>query len=177
MTSYRNSDPRPPIMQGSPPPAEWRVPPLDWDRPPWNRWTFQNVSQILPTATVQRGQGPVNAIEEDLQEIGGVEFTAADGRELNVDAMLDETYTDGFMVVKGGAIVHETYYNGMTPHSLHLSQSVAKSVTATGRRHSDRQGASRSAGPGHRLSSGTERDRMERGHSAARVRYDKRHPL
>ncbi|TIW20568.1 MAG: 6-aminohexanoate hydrolase, partial [Mesorhizobium sp.] len=31
MDSYRNSDPRPPIMQGSPPRL---VPPkLDWDRP------------------------------------------------------------------------------------------------------------------------------------------------
>ena len=41
MSSYRNSDPRPAIMQGSPPAL---VPPrMDWDRPPWNRWTFQNI--------------------------------------------------------------------------------------------------------------------------------------
>ena len=50
MTSYRNSDPRPAIMQGSPPQL---VPPrMDWDRPPWNRWAFQNIRQILPTAEV-----------------------------------------------------------------------------------------------------------------------------
>jgi len=47
MNSYRNSDPCPPIMQGSPPPAAWRIPPLDWDRPPWNRRAFRNLSHLV----------------------------------------------------------------------------------------------------------------------------------
>lgn len=131
MTSYRNSDPRPPIMQGSPPPAEWRVPLMDWDRPPWNRWTFQNISQILPTAPVHRGSGPVIALPEDKRDIGGLHFEAVNGEAMSVDEMLDETYTDGFIVVKGGKVIHESYHNGMAPHTLHLSQSVAKSVTAS----------------------------------------------
>ena len=131
MTSYRNSDPRPPIMEGSPPSADWRVPMLDWDRPPWNRWAFQNISQILPTAPVYRGNGPVIPLPEDLLEVGGVEFAAFDGSRMTVDEMLEDTYTDGFIVVKGGKTIHESYYNGMAPHSVHLSQSVAKSVTAT----------------------------------------------
>jgi hypothetical protein len=40
MPSYKNSEPRPAIMRGSPP--EPRVPLEDWDRPPWNRWAFQH---------------------------------------------------------------------------------------------------------------------------------------
>jgi CubicO group peptidase (beta-lactamase class C family) len=44
--------------------------------------------------------------------------------------LLDETYTDGFIVIKNGAIVHERSFNGMDERTLHLSQSVAKSVTA-----------------------------------------------
>ena len=55
MTSYRNSDSKPPIMQGSPPALV--LPRMDWDRPPWNRWSFQNIRQILPTAEVWRGEG------------------------------------------------------------------------------------------------------------------------
>ncbi|TIV67791.1 MAG: 6-aminohexanoate hydrolase, partial [Mesorhizobium sp.] len=55
MSSYRNSDPRPPIMQGSPPRL---VPPkLDWDRPPWNRWAFQHIREFLATVEVWRGSG------------------------------------------------------------------------------------------------------------------------
>ena len=48
MTSYRNSEPRPAIMEGAPPALI--VPKLDWDRPPWNRWAFQHIREILPTA-------------------------------------------------------------------------------------------------------------------------------
>ncbi len=40
---------------------------------------------------------------------------------------LDETYTDGFLVLKNGAISYERYFNGMNERTLHLSQSVAKS--------------------------------------------------
>ncbi|MEO1198763.1 MAG: serine hydrolase [Pseudomonadota bacterium] len=130
MTSYRNSEPRPPIMQGTPPPADWRVPFIDWDRPPWNRWAFQNVRQIMPTAEVWRGTGPGRDLPEDLRDVGHVEVTGTDGQTRTIDAFLDETYTDGFIVLKGGQIIHESYFNGMTRRSLHLSQSVAKSVTA-----------------------------------------------
>lgn len=129
--SYRNSDPRPPIMQGSPLPPEWRVPFADWDRPPWNRWSFQNIRQILPTAPVSRGTGPVWALETGAQDIGQIAFDDCDGAPTTVDAMLNDTYTDGFLVHMDGKIIHESYHNGMQPDTLHLAQSVSKSVTAT----------------------------------------------
>ena len=72
MTSYRNSEPRPPIMQGSPP--QLCAAALDWDRPPWNRWAFQHVREILPTAEVWRGNGHrrrLERAERDLDELAG----------------------------------------------------------------------------------------------------------
>jgi len=131
MNSYRNSDPRPPIMQGSPPPAEWRPPRAEWDRPPWNRWSFQHVRELLPTVTVSRGGGPVRPLPEARADIEGVAFTGHDGSRKTVAQMLDETYADGFMVVLGGKVVHESWWNGMTPRTIHLAQSVSKSVTST----------------------------------------------
>lgn len=131
MTSYRNADPRPPIMAGSPVPPEWRVPRADWDRPPWNRWAFQHVREFLPTAEVSRGDGAVSALPEAHTDIGGIEFDAVDGSRMSVDQMLEATYTDGFIVIHAGQIVHESYFNAMTPQTLHLSQSVAKSVVGT----------------------------------------------
>ena len=130
MKSYRNSDTPPPIMQGSPPPEKWRVPRDQWDQPPWNRWSFQNVRQIVRTAPVSRGVGKVLELKEAHQEIGNLPFTAR-GATKTVDAMLEETYTDGFLILHRGAIAHESYYNGMAPDTLHLSQSVAKSITST----------------------------------------------
>jgi CubicO group peptidase (beta-lactamase class C family) len=128
MTSYRNSDPRPAIMQGSPPQL---VPPrMDWDRPPWNRWAFQNIRQILPTAEVWRGDGPVPALPRQEQDLDELPVASTKGAVTTLARLLDDTYTDGFIVLKDGAVVYERYFNGMTPRTLHLSQSVAKSVTA-----------------------------------------------
>lgn len=128
MSSYRNSDPRPPIMQGTPPSL---VPPkMDWDRPPWNRWSFQNIRQILPTAEVWRGPGPVRELPRRECDLDGLAVASTHGGQTALSGLLDETYTDGFIVLKHGAIIYERYFNGMDHRSLHLSQSVAKSVTA-----------------------------------------------
>lgn len=128
MTSYRNSEPRPPIMRESPP--KLRVPIADWDRPPWNRWSFQHVRELLPTAEVWRGNGPASSLPQLPQDLGGIEFSGADGAGRTVESFLDESYTDGFLVLHKGRILIERYFNGMGERSLHLSQSMAKSVTA-----------------------------------------------
>ena len=128
MSSYRNSEQRLPIMQGSPPSL---VPPkMDWDRPPWNRWAFQNVRQILPTAEVWRGCNGARILPRDDRDLDGIEVDSTNGGKTTLAGLLDETYTDGFLVIRNGAIAFERYYNGMEGRTLHLSQSVAKSVTA-----------------------------------------------
>ncbi len=129
MKPYRNSDPRPPIMAGSPPRM---VPPrLDWDRAPWNRWAFQHMREILPTVEVWRGDGPVSALERAEADLDELPVTDSFGRPTTLAGLLDETYTDGFLVLKDGAVVYERYFNGMTERTLHLSQSMAKSVTGS----------------------------------------------
>ncbi|WP_317055517.1 serine hydrolase domain-containing protein [Roseovarius rhodophyticola] len=129
MKSYINSETAPPIMQGSPPPPEWRLPFLDWDRPPWNRWAFQHVRGFLPTAPVPASDTPSQLIEavEPLEEI---KFRASYGAT-TVSEWIDRDYTDGFLVLLDGRIIHESYWNGMTPRTVHLAQSVSKSVTST----------------------------------------------
>lgn len=130
MRSYRNSEKPPPIMEGAPPPAEMRVPLIDWDRPPWNRWAFQRVRQIVPTAPIRRGAeaSPLPAAPGSLDDFA---YRRADGTGTTFAAMLDETYTDAMWVWKDGRVLHESFHNGMDARSLHLLQSVSKSVTAT----------------------------------------------
>lgn len=128
MASYRNSDPRLPIMPSSPPAL---VPPKsDWDRPPWNRWAFQHVRELLPTVEVWRGNGPPSLLPQLPMDLGGIEFERSDGVPTTPETFLDDTYTDGFLVLHRGRIVTERYFNGMGERTLHLSQSMAKSVTA-----------------------------------------------
>ncbi len=129
MNSYRNSESVPPIMQGSPPAMP--VPKTAWDMPPWNRWAFQHVREIVPTAEVWRGEGPVRELPRAETDLDGLAVTDSEGKATTLSGLLDETYTDGLIVLKHGEIVYERYFNGMTPRTLHLSQSVAKSVTGT----------------------------------------------
>ena len=125
MPSFKNSDVRLPIMEGSPPKL---VPPrLDWDRPPWNRWSFQHVREILPTAEIWRGYGPVRALPRTDADLDNLSVADAAGTSIPLMGFLDETYTDGFLVLKNGGISYERYFNGMDHRTLHLSQSMSKS--------------------------------------------------
>ncbi|WP_374378081.1 serine hydrolase domain-containing protein [Dongia sp.] len=105
-----------------------RIPRTEWDRAPFNRWSFQHVREILPTAEVWRGAGPASALSRRPFRLDEVRFKAARG-EISIRQFLDDNFTDGFIVLKNGAIVFERYMNGMHERSAHLSQSVAKSLT------------------------------------------------
>jgi CubicO group peptidase (beta-lactamase class C family) len=101
------------------------VPRMDWDRPPYNRWSFQHIREILPTVEVWRGAGPARLFSRKEQNLDDLKVDGGG----TLGQLLEDTYTDGFLVIKDGAIVHERYFNGTTERSLHLSQSVSKSFT------------------------------------------------
>ena len=106
-----------------------KVPREDWDRGPWNRQTFQRVRELVPTAQVRRSSTP-QSWSYARQDISTLEFEF-NGRRDTIKDFLDASYTDGFCVVHRGRIVAEQYDNGMTEHTVHLLQSVSKSVTST----------------------------------------------
>jgi CubicO group peptidase (beta-lactamase class C family) len=119
----------PALMAGVPPfPAQALVTLANWQDPPFNRWAFQHVRELIPTARIARAAAPapLPRAERDIQR-----FRFRDGdRELTVSEMLEETYTDGFLVLHQGQVVAEHYFNGMTPDVPHLLMSVSKSVTS-----------------------------------------------
>ena len=119
------------IMEGFPPPPEKCPSPTQWDLAPFNRWSFQNVRSLVPTVEVRADPAHVRALPEAPGAFDGLGLTAFDGRYKTVAAVLDETYTDGFIALSHGRVVFERYFNGMTSATLHLSQSVAKSLIGT----------------------------------------------
>src|SRR5690348_12305459 len=98
------------------------MPRAEWDRAPWNRWTFQHVRELLPTAQVWRGAGPASPLPARHELIDGIAFEC-DGRRYTVASFLDSSFTDGFLVLHRGHVVTERYFNGMTARTPHLSQS------------------------------------------------------
>jgi CubicO group peptidase (beta-lactamase class C family) len=120
----------PELMTGAPPfPPESRVTLANWQDPPFNRWSFQHIRELIPTARIPRGDGPVWPLPRAERDVLGVRFRVGD-RELTVAEALDETYTDGFLVLHHGQVVAEHYFNGLAPDIPHLLMSVSKSVTA-----------------------------------------------
>ena len=118
------------IMQGFPPPPEKRPTLENWDLPPYNRWSFQNIRTLFPTTDVRRA-GRIIPFPLDLQDVSRIPYEGADGKTRSVAHGLNLTYADGFLVCHRGRLKAETYLNDMTPHSQHLSQSVAKSIVGT----------------------------------------------
>ncbi len=117
-------------MRGFPPKREAQVTLANWREAPLNRWSLHNVRQILPTQPIERG-GTASALPREVQAIDRIGLRRADGRTTTVGGVLGETFTDGFVVLHRGRIVHETYGAGMRPEDQHILFSVTKSVTAT----------------------------------------------
>lgn len=103
-------------------------PKADWDRAPWNRWSFQHVREIVPTTEVWRGNGPARVLPREERDLDDLDVVGLDQRPGSLADFLRQSYTDGLLVLRRGAIVYERYFNGMDERTLHLSQSVAKSL-------------------------------------------------
>ena len=102
----------------------------NWQDAPFNRWAFQHVRELIPSARIAPRAGRTRPLPRAEQELGSIAFSF-EGRELTVSEWLDGSYTDGFFVLHKGRVVAERYYNGMTPATPHLLMSVSKSVTST----------------------------------------------
>jgi CubicO group peptidase (beta-lactamase class C family) len=118
------------LMQGLPPAAEDVVGVHNWSTHPYLRWGFLHTREVVPTARIERGEGPVTPLERDPKDVDGIAFPWA-GRHVTVAEMLEGTSTDGFLVLHGGRIAVEHYGPGMTPTTTHLLQSVSKSIAGT----------------------------------------------
>jgi len=114
------------LMRGAPPPSGQLVTLANWQDGPFNRWAFQHVGEIVPSAPLSRGIGPVLQLDAAHEDLGERPLATVSCGS-TVDEFLRNTYTDAFLVLQDGRIRYEGYFNGMTAGSLHLLQSVSKS--------------------------------------------------
>jgi len=118
------------LMVGAPPiPSDRLVSLVNWQDPPWNRWSFQHVRELIPTARIARGEGRAWRLPHRERDLDGIRVPLG-GRRVGLPRFLHETYTDGFLVLHEGRVLTERYFNGLTPSRTHLLMSVSKSITA-----------------------------------------------
>lgn len=118
------------LMVGAPPLEERQVTVENGLAPPYNRWSFQRMRELFPT----RGITPSDTrtpLPANPAEISDVAVSLSDGRSTTAGAWLANAYTDGFIVLHNGKVVHEQYLNGQQPATEHIMFSVSKSVTGT----------------------------------------------
>jgi CubicO group peptidase (beta-lactamase class C family) len=116
------------LMQGFPPPEHARVTLANWQVPPYNRWAFSHLREIVPTQRIGRGVLPVSPLPADPQPLGEVPVLRVSGGQGDVNAVLEDTYTDAVVIVHGGRVVLERYAGETRPDTPHLLMSISKSV-------------------------------------------------
>lgn len=117
------------IMSGFPPPREQRWSLANWQQAPVNRWAFQHLREIVPTARVGRSPTGPRVLESRPSSYDDpLVIPHRDGSSSIMVEVLEDMYTDGFLVMSGGVIVAEQYFNDMSPATTHLLMSVSKSI-------------------------------------------------
>lgn len=116
------------LMQGFPPAPAERVTWNNFMRPPYNRWAFHNLGRIRPTISVERGTGVPAPLDGSTPRLESFEFVGAHGEPVSLTAHLQASATDGWLVMKDGAVVQERYFNGHEPLKRHIMFSVTKSL-------------------------------------------------
>ena len=90
----------------------------NWRTAPFNRWAFHHVRELVPSAD----------IPNDPRAVRALPAAAADFKDLNLEAFLRETDSDGLAIVHRGRVVLERYGNGMSEEAPHILMSISKSM-------------------------------------------------
>ena len=98
-----------------------------WQDGPLNKWAFQNVTKFLPVQRISPSNKPVYLPVQEDENMGTRQVEIED-RKVSVHQLLKETHTDAIVVVQGGKMRFEQYFNGMKSDSPHLLQSISKSI-------------------------------------------------
>ncbi|MFT4767639.1 MAG: CubicO group peptidase (beta-lactamase class C family) [Glaciecola sp.] len=116
------------LMMGAPPTADKLVTAENFVIPPYNRWSFQHLRELFPTRAVPASHSPW-ILPSKAIDFADVVVDFDEGRSMTVGTWLASAYTDGFIVLDRGTVVHEQYENSQTPSTQHLMFSVTKSFT------------------------------------------------
>ena len=118
------------LMQAFPSRGDEQVTLENWRTPPHNRWAFQHVSELVPSAQIWRGSGTSSILKRAPQDLSAISFVDHTGAQTTFGAFLGSTSTDGVCVLHRGAVITEHYRNGLEPHRPHILMSISKSITA-----------------------------------------------
>ena len=107
------------LMQGFPPDPAGQVTLANWRAAPFNRWGFQHVREIVPSAEIRNDPATLWQLASGQADPGRLAW---------LGEFLQQTDSDGLVILHRGRIVLEHYAHGMTAETPHILMSVSKSM-------------------------------------------------
>src|SRR5689334_4168437 len=118
------------LMAGFPPSPQNQVDLSNWRTAPYNRWAFQHVRELVPSANIANNVVDPWKLPSSERDMSGLEIPSA-GAKLSYASFLSETDTDALVILTGGKVAQERYFHDMTARTPHILMSVSKSVLGT----------------------------------------------
>jgi CubicO group peptidase (beta-lactamase class C family) len=115
-------------MDGFPPAPDTQVTLANWRTAPFNRWAFHHVREIVPSADIPNEPGRVRELPAAPVDMTAVRIDGDGEPARRLDEFLEDTGTDGLVIVHRGRVVLERYAHGMTAATPHILMSVSKSM-------------------------------------------------
>ena len=121
------------LMQGFPPAPDKVVNFSNYLQFPQLRWAFSHAREILPTANVARGEGPVAPLPRaERKDIDSLTFLPlGSDQPMTWEQSLAANYTDGIVILHRGKLVYERYFGALDAQGQHMAMSVTKSFVGT----------------------------------------------
>jgi glutaredoxin len=95
---------------------------------PYVRWSFLHSREVVPSALVSRGVGPIWELPRDDRVLLGTTLRLR-GREWCLREVLESKFVDGLMVLESGRVIFEHYGDG----KVSLPLRIKRLATATSR--------------------------------------------
>jgi CubicO group peptidase (beta-lactamase class C family) len=100
----------------------------NWRSAPHNRWAFHHVRELVPSAEIENDPARIRELPRAERSLENLRIDPDSGEGLSFEQFLQQTDTDAIVVLQGGRLIYERYFNGMKPGSPHILMSVSKSL-------------------------------------------------
>jgi CubicO group peptidase (beta-lactamase class C family) len=101
----------------------------NWRTAPYSRWSFEHVSEIVPSAIIPGMRGGESAEPIGLDALSGISFVGVKDTPSSLRNFLTESETDELVVMKNGRVIADWSAPHSDPSCPHIIFSVSKSLT------------------------------------------------
>lgn len=119
------------VMDGVPPTKDSQVTFKNYRDKPFSKWSFHNVGAPFNVLTIPREGQIIPFRVKEKSELGQLKLTDGFGKTNTVEKILENTHTDGFIVLQDNNVLFERYYGDMTSLDHHIWFSATKSLVST----------------------------------------------